>query len=193
VNKVTRRVVQPAGRIRRLTAAVVVDDVMERRQEKGKWIEAHRKRSPEELQRISELAQAAIGFDSTRGDVVSVQNMSFDHSNTEELPVTGLPERMSKAVTQYASVLRYAALLALFSLVYFFVLKPIQTKALAEGNTRPAALTRGDDEDLLGLSQPPESLTERVQVLRKQLAESVRSNPEGSASTIRAWLQEDKV
>ena len=32
-----------------------------------------------ELKLIGELAQAAIGFDSSRGDVVSIQNLSFDH------------------------------------------------------------------------------------------------------------------
>jgi flagellar M-ring protein FliF len=70
VNRTTRHVIEPAGSIRRITAAVLLDDAIERRQEKGKWIESYHKRQPEELQHISELAQAAIGFNSTRGDVI---------------------------------------------------------------------------------------------------------------------------
>ena len=64
VNRTTRHVIEPAGSIRRVTAAVLLDDAIERKQEKGKWVETHHKRTPEELKTISELAQAAIGFNS---------------------------------------------------------------------------------------------------------------------------------
>ena len=40
VNKTTRHVIEPAGSIRRITAAVLLDDAIERKQENGKWIEA---------------------------------------------------------------------------------------------------------------------------------------------------------
>jgi flagellar M-ring protein FliF len=73
----TRHLIEPAGSIRRLTAAVLLDDAIERKQEKGKWVETHHKRTPEELKTISEIAQAAIGFNSARGDVISVQNLSL--------------------------------------------------------------------------------------------------------------------
>ncbi len=47
VNKVTRHSVLPAGRIRRITAALVVDDMAQRKQDaKGKWSVAYLKRSP---------------------------------------------------------------------------------------------------------------------------------------------------
>ena len=39
VNRTTRHVIQPAGSIRRLTAAVVLDDAVERKQQNGKWVE----------------------------------------------------------------------------------------------------------------------------------------------------------
>src|ERR1700761_277113 len=49
VNRTMRRTISPAGRIRRVTAAVVVDDAIDRQQEKGKWAETRHKRSPEEI------------------------------------------------------------------------------------------------------------------------------------------------
>ncbi len=45
VNRTTRHVIEPAGSIRRLTAAVLLDDAVERKQEKGKWVETHHKRN----------------------------------------------------------------------------------------------------------------------------------------------------
>ena len=49
VNRTTRHVIEPAGSIRRVTAAVLLDDAIERKQEKGKWVETHHKRTPDEL------------------------------------------------------------------------------------------------------------------------------------------------
>jgi len=86
-------VIEPAGSIRRLTAAVLLDDVIERKQEKGKWVETHHKRTPEELKTISELAQAAIGFNSARGDVISVQNLAFERPVVADLPPITFAEK----------------------------------------------------------------------------------------------------
>ena len=49
VNRTTRHVIEPAGSIRRVTAAVLLDDAIERKQEKGKWVETRHKRTPDEL------------------------------------------------------------------------------------------------------------------------------------------------
>ena len=131
VNRITRHVIEPAGSIRRVTAAVLLDDAIERKQEKGKWVETHHKRSPEELKTISELAQAAIGFNSARGDVMSVQNLAFDRPAVADLPPISLVEKARKGINDYASVIRYAGMLVLFLLVYMLMLRPIQKRALA--------------------------------------------------------------
>jgi flagellar M-ring protein FliF len=193
VNRVTRHIVEPAGKIRRLSAAVVVDDAVERRQEKGRWVEVRHKRSEEELKLITELAQAAIGFDSARGDVVSIENLTFDRPATEDAPVPGLLDKTHKVIDQNASVLRYGALLGLFAMVYFLMVRPIQQRALAvSGNTME--LPQGMSEaGLLQSAESQESLAQRALLLKKQLAESVRANPETSTQAIRGWLQEDKA
>jgi len=54
------------GRVRRLTAAIVVNDRMAQLASKGKaavW----QPRSAEELRNLTSLAQAAVGFDTARG------------------------------------------------------------------------------------------------------------------------------
>jgi flagellar M-ring protein FliF len=193
VNRTTRHVIEPAGAIRRLTAAVLLDDAVERKQEKGKWVETHRKRNSDELKNISELAQAAIGFNSARGDVISVQNLSFDHPVAAEMPPITLADKARKGINDYSSIIRYAGLFFLFLLVYMLMLRPIQKRALAAPTpqlaaTRPPVL---GEADALAIGETAASLALRSQVLRKQLAEFVKAEPESSTNAVRAWLREE--
>jgi flagellar M-ring protein FliF len=196
VNRITRHVIEPAGSIRRLTAAVLLDDAIERKQEKGKWVETHHKRTPEELKTISELAQAAIGFNSARGDVISVQNLAFERPVAAEFPPITLAERARKGINDYSSVIRYAGMLLLFLLVYMLMLRPIQKRALAAlptpatslGASRASAAT---DADAVAIGETAANLALRSQVLRRQLAEFVKAEPESSTNAVRAWLREE--
>jgi flagellar M-ring protein FliF len=193
VNRTTRHVIEPAGSIRRVTAAVLLDDAVERKQEKGKWVETHHKRNSEELKTISELAQAAIGFNSARGDVISVQNLSFDHPAAEEIPPVTFVDKARKGMNDYSSIIRYAGLLVLFLLVYMLMLRPIQQRALAAPNPQLAAsraLVAGDAE-AVAVGETAANLALRSQVLRKQLAEFVKAEPESSTNAVRAWLREE--
>jgi flagellar M-ring protein FliF len=193
VNRTTRHLIQPAGSIRRVTAAVLLDDAIERKQEKGKWVETHHKRTPDELKTITELAEAAIGFNSARGDVISVQNLGFDHPVAAEIPPITLAEKARKGLNDYASVIRYAGMLVLFLLVYLLMLRPIQKRALAAPNpllakNRVPAIA---DAEGGGTGESADTLALRSQVLRKQLADFVKAEPESSTNAVRAWLREE--
>jgi flagellar M-ring protein FliF len=195
VNRTTRHVIEPAGSIRRLTAAVLLDDAIERRQVNGKWIESYHKRQPEELQHISELAQAAIGFNSTRGDVISVQNLTFDRAEAEDLPPTTLLDQARKGLNDYSSEIRYAALLILFLLVYQLMIRPIQKRVLATPNPQQAQIrapvqTEPESGAMLETST---NLVQRNLLLKKQLAEFVKAEPESSTTAVRAWLREETL
>ena len=193
VNRTTRHLIEPAGGIRRLTAAVLLDDALERKQEKGKWIEVHRKRTPEELKTISELAQAAIGFNTARGDVISVQNLSFEHPQAADIAPLTLVDKARNGINEYSSLFRYAGMAVLFLLVYMLMLRPIQKRALAAPT--PPALTagiaEGTDPAALEANEQAATLAARSQILRKQLAEFVKAEPESSTNAVRAWLREE--
>ncbi len=193
VNRTTRHVIEPAGSIRRVTAAVLLDDAVERKQEKGKWVETHHKRNTDELKTISELAQAAIGFNSARGDVISVQNLSFDRPVAAEIPPITLIDKARKGINDYSSVFRYAGLLVLFLLVYMLMIRPIQQRALAAPNPQLAAsrVPAPGEADPLAIDETAANLALRSQVLRKQLAEFVKAEPESSTNAVRAWLREE--
>jgi flagellar M-ring protein FliF len=195
VNRTTRHVIEPAGSIRRITAAVLLDDAIERRQVNGKWIESYHKRQPEELQHISELAQAAIGFNSTRGDVISVQNLTFDRAEAEDLPPTTLLDQARKGLSDYSSEVRYAALLALFLLVYQLMIRPIQKRVLATPNPLQAQIRAPvhTEPEAAAMLESSSSLVQRNLLLKKQLAEFVKSEPESSTTAVRAWLREETL
>jgi flagellar M-ring protein FliF len=195
VNRVTRHVIEPAGSIRRVTAAVLLDDVIERKQEKGKWVETHHKRTPEELKTISELAQAAIGFNSARGDVISVQNLAFERPVVADLPPITFAEKARKGINDYASVIRYAGMMALFLLVYVLMLRPIQKRALAAAPQKQLLATpkasAATDAEAAAIGETAANLALRSQALRRQLAEFVKAEPESSTNAVRAWLREE--
>jgi flagellar M-ring protein FliF len=193
VNRTTRHLIEPAGSIRRITAAVLLDDALERKQEKGKWVETHHKRTPEELKTISDLAQAAIGFNSARGDVISVQNLSFDRPVAADLPPITLADKARKGINEYSSIIRYAGMAVLFLMVYMLMLRPIQKRALAA--PQPVALasrvSQDTDPAAVEANEHAASLAARSQVLRKQLADFVKAEPESSTNAVRAWLREE--
>ncbi len=192
VNRTSSRVISPGGRIHRITAAVLVDDVVDRHQEKGKWVESRHKRSPEEMKLITELAQAAIGFDSARGDVVSVQNLGFSHTQAQDMPAPTFAEKAQKQLKDNSSLVRYGMLGVALLFVYLLVIRPVQKKVLAMPDelTNPAQLAAAN-VDIAALPVTSEDLAARSLFLKKQLADFVRKEPENSATTIRAWLREE--
>ncbi|SEF62511.1 flagellar M-ring protein FliF [Bryocella elongata] len=195
VNRVTRHILAPAGGIRRLTAAIVVDDVVHRKQDaKGKWVETRTKRTPEELKLIAELAQASIGYSQPRGDVVSVQNLSFDRPEVVEPAPLTLVQRTQKQIDGNASLIRYGVLFAMFGLVYLLMIRPIQKRALGgksndlgDGSLEKALPSQLQD----ALPQMSEAtIAERTLALKKELTDFVEKDPDSGATAIRAWLKE---
>jgi len=193
VNKVVRHIVEPAGRIRRISAALLVDDATDVKQENGKRSEVRRKRTPEELKQIETLAKAAIGIDVARGDTLTVQNLSFDQAAPVDAPgKPGLAERVRVTLNDWSSLVRYGALLLLFLLVYLLLLKPLKNQILATFKELPAraAAQKSQAETLPGQEMaalPPE---QRAAALKRQLADTVRSEPAAATKLIQAWLNE---
>jgi flagellar M-ring protein FliF len=194
VNKTTRHVIEPAGGIRRLTAAVVLDDAVDRQQQNGKWVEIRHKRQPDELRMIGEIAQAAIGFSSDRGDVISVQNLTFDRPQAENMTPPSFLDNARKGLNDYSSVVRYSALFVLFFLVYMLMIRPIQKRVLATPVPAMAKAISPHPAEQHANEAAAGSATNLLQhsiVLKKQLAEFVKAEPESSTTAVRAWLRED--
>jgi len=196
VNKVMLRKVTPAGRIERVNAAVLVDDAVVKNIQGGKTTFTKRKRTPEELERIKQIAEAVIGFDAKRGDTVSVEDMSFDSNvGDTDIPAPNWIQLQGKTLSNYSSLLRPASLLALFLLAYMFVLRPIQKQALAPGQAprpAPAALASAPGMEQLTMGSPQQrNGNQRALQLKAQTIELVNQKPANTVRAVQAWLHEE--
>jgi len=198
VNKLVRRTSEPAGRIRRITAALLLDDAAEAKQEDGKPAVSRRKWTADELTQIKDLAQATLGLDATRGDLVSVQNISFDEPVAPGMPPPSRIERIRTVLHDWASMLRYAVILLLFLLTYRLVVRPIKIQALAtmkelpaRGRVVPRSIAdsleqslEGNDAGVLG------DAPQKTKLLKKQVLERVKREPVSSSRLVQSWLRE---
>ncbi len=192
VNKTTRHSLLPAGRIRRITAAVLVDDVVTRHQgTNGKWSETRAHHSPAELKQIEVLAASAIGIDQTRGDVISVQNMAFSRPEEIDAPAPSVIDRARKGMADNSTIVRYAMLLVLFVLAYLLMIRPVQKKVLmGEALVQPQpALPQ--PASAKSLPTPAPNDTGRTNALKEQLIAQVKVEPANSARLVQAWLREE--
>ena len=93
------------------------------------------------MKQIEELARAAIGIDTQRGDVLAVENLSF-----QEMPLeTPLPptktEHWRRLLEPWVWMLRYVGLAALFVVVYFLILRPVKKQAMTAFRELPKKIT----------------------------------------------------
>jgi len=200
VGKTLRHNVEPPGRVRRIAAAVLVDDAVETTEQAGKRITTRRKRTPEEMEQIKQLAQAALGIDAQRGDLLAVENLSFEQAPTEVIPPASKVERWRHIVEPWAWALRYVGMAFLFLVVYWLVLRPVKRQALAAFRALPGATAArlappgaasALDAQSPGLDAGIQEGGQRANQLKRLLAEKVKSEPESASRLVQGWVQQE--
>jgi flagellar M-ring protein FliF len=196
VNRTVRRTVHPAGRVRRVSAAVVVDDAVEFKTDNGQQKESRRKRTAEEMKQIEDLAKATIGFDSSRGDVISVQNVSFALPPAVEPPAAPTKiQRVQRVANDWSSVLRYVLLAGIFGVVYLLLIRPVKNQFLSVLKQVPKRTTvvpadassALEASNVLGVENAD---AKRTQVLKKQVLDKVAAQPAVAARLVQGWIGE---
>src|SRR5271165_942504 len=200
VSKSLHHSVEPPGRVHRIAAAVVVDDVVETTEQAGKRSTTRRKRTPEEMKQIEQLAEAAIGVNPQRGDVLAVENLSFQQAPAEVLvSPPARVEHFRRLIEPWAWALRYLGLAALFLVIYWLVLRPVKKQALAAfralpgkmaGKLAPQAGLGG--EAASGADGGLEDGGKRASQLKRLLAEKVKAEPETASRLVQNWVQQDE-
>lgn len=198
VSKSIRHVSQPAGRIRRITASVLVDDASDVHQEKdGKTTSVKRKRTPDEMKAIEKLARAAIGVDEQRGDLLALENLSFQTTPAEIVAGPGRIDRYRLLVEPWLGALRYVGITLLFLFVYAMVLRPVKKQAIEAFRQIPQRLSQtpglpaGAAGALGGIELPAGSEeAKRAQLMKKELGEKIRSEPAAASRLVQGWIRE---
>jgi flagellar M-ring protein FliF len=197
VSKKVRHTVEAAGRLRRLTAAVVINDrrVVEGRQ--VKW----QPRSAEEIRQLTDLAETAIGFDASRGDQVSVEEMAFDDNGGA--PQAPMSERLLGMASQSGAAIRYGTILIALLAFFFFVARPAlrtlaspparrpasAAAASAPGAQHPAAAEPA--RELTAEQQAAEQKKLRAQTVFEQVSEHVKREPAQSTRLLESWIRSE--
>ena len=198
VSKNIRRVSQPAGRVRRLTASVLIDDASEtHRENNGKTTVVRRKRTPEEMTAIEKLARAAIGIDEQRGDLLALENLSFQAAPIEPLAAPDKLDKYRQLIQPWTGALRYLGITLLFLLVYWMVLNPVKKQAIAafrqipEKLAQPLAAPAGAGGALGGIELPAGSEeSRRALQLKKELTEKIKTEPAAASRLVQTWIRE---
>jgi flagellar M-ring protein FliF len=136
ISRVTKTEVTEAGRVNRISAAVLVDGTYAKN-DKGEV--TYTPRTKEELDRIAALVRTAIGFDAKRGDQVEVVNLRF--AETPAIPAAEPAGWMSYLQFTKDDIMRAVELgvMALLGLIVMFtVVRPLVRRIVTpEGGGDP--------------------------------------------------------
>ena len=191
VSKKVRHTVEAAGRVRRLTAAVLINNQRVVDGKQVKWVP----RSADEMKRLTDLAEDAIGFDATRGDQVSVEEMAFD--GDAGLPPTPIADRLLRLAGQSTALLRYGSILTALLVFFFFVARPAlrmlattpaPRSATAAQSQLPAA---APVREISAEHQAAEQRKQHAQAVFEKVSEHVKREPAQSTRLLESWIRSE--
>jgi flagellar M-ring protein FliF len=209
VNKVVRHTIQPAGRIKRITAALLVDDATDVEQKNGQRLIVRRKRTSDEMKQIEGLAAAALAIDQQRGDLLAVENLSFHNLQADGPAAPSAADRVQRILRNFAWIFRYGALACLFGVVYVMLLRPVKKQVMVILKNLPSRLAAkalpevgieaiggigaaaGSLEELSGIGADP--ALRKLANLKKHLSEKVKTEPAEASRLVQSWLREGGV
>ena len=123
VSKAVRHVVNPVGKVDRISVAVLIDNHTKLTTgSDGKPQPTQEPRNADDMKKYKDLISAAIGFNPDRGDQLTVENISFE-GETEFIEK---PTFLEKQAPLIMIGLRYLIIPVVFILLYLFFLRPVQ-------------------------------------------------------------------
>jgi flagellar M-ring protein FliF len=186
VDHVTEKVLTPAGRLARLSVAVLID---------GTYVgdgasRVFSPRNPAELDRLGELVKGAVGFDATRGDSLHIDSSRFVGVETPEVVDLHAPPSFLVAQKKWVYFAAAGLLLAVACALVLVVKGRGKKKKVAAapkqmaGASIPAALAAEPPKASL-----PRGTTEedRGRTRTEALDIAVR-DPASAAIVLRSWL-----
>ncbi len=207
ISRTTKTEVTEAGRVNRISVAVLVDGSYGKN-EKGELV--YKERGKDELDRIAALVRSAIGFDQKRGDQVEVVNLKF--AEAPAVPAisepTGLLGMVQFTKDDVMYIIELGVMMLLGLVVMFMVVRPMVKKILAAeeiaaltGRSLPALEDASARPGPTGQALVPGSAAAQwldvAQVQGQVHAQSVHRvgelaerNPNETAAIVRQWLSE---
>jgi flagellar M-ring protein FliF len=210
VSRAVTKSAQARGRLLKLSAAVLVDGLYEdaaaapatEGKAAAKPVKTFKPLSQEMLAQVEGIVKTAIGYDTTRGDTVTVENVPFF------VPDESLAAELDKAYKE-GQYFRYASLaipyLCVF-LFFFFLLRPMVkflitpteaevdlARLLPTGiHELEAELDAERSKATIPAFEPAVDL-EQLGELMSENSRLVKENPQQAALLIRYWLNDGRL
>ena len=203
ISKSTRTEVVEAGKVSRLSVAVLVDGTY---QPNDNGDVVYTPRSQETLDRIAVLVRSAVGFDTNRGDIVEVVNLQFALPPQDDLLAEG------DGLFEFTrdDIMRFAELGVLFLiaiLLLLFVVRPLLRRIVTPEEKQPQELVIGPDGTLVADSEVPqeadvedEFVIEWLEQAKHEgalqassitkVGEMIHEHPTEAVNIVRGWLDE---
>lgn len=215
ITKTVRDIVREQALIQRLSLAVLINGTYKKNPDGSVVWEP---RTKEEIDRITNLLKAAVGFDARRGDQITVESMEFrqDDIGSDQKPKNRWESLLNGI--DLVDVGRVGIPVAVALIALFFVVRPAvnnlllrhpemsdDSRQFLEPSATTSAETIGQNRlpanaepDKSSLPEPSElelqienvSGTIRAAAVRKVTA-LVERHPEESLSIVRSWLQQE--
>lgn len=198
---------QGPGQVRRVTAAVVVNDRMSQEGTAKALKTLWKPRTGDEMHRLEQLARAAVGFDEGRGDQVVMENVSFS-SNAPEIEAAGVDKVMEQTkglLGTQPAMLKTGVTALLGVMVVMMVLRPVAGQMVATMK-EPLRLSDGGGHGMgeragLGRSELgrgaggelglPEGAPEDMPTLMEQISDHMKREPTQSTRLLETWISEE--
>jgi flagellar M-ring protein FliF len=210
ISRSTKTQVTEGGRIKRISAAVLVDGSYAKN-EKGDVV--YQPRAKEELDRIAALVRSALGFDQKRGDQIEVVNLRFAESPASPIQEpSGVMSFLQLTKDDLMRTIELAVMGLLGLVVLLFVVRPLVRRILASEEPRQTAAAGGVGAISAGAAPalpevpiPPVAsqtakMIDMAQVQGQVHAQSMQKvgelaerNPHETVAIVRQWLQDAPV
>jgi len=173
VGKTVSTIKSQFARIKRITAAVVVDGKYKAKLDKDGKPTGEMEYVPldkADIEALTALASRSIGIDPARGDQITLQNLQFAGANGAK--PTSMDEALTftqKYIAPFSELFKYLFVLLLLFILYKKVIVPFADKMLEvskedEELVAPSLEIEDDEED---------DLVEKVQAMRKKVEEQL--------------------
>jgi len=194
ISKEEQQIVAPIGEVRRLSVAVIVDGKYTQ-DKNGEFV--YQPLTEQELARIRQLVENAVGFDQARGDSIEVSNLSFGPPEPEIEPT------LLEKVSEYFQIIGKPLLNALIILLFLIlVVRPVvmailKPKVVEEEAEDMEGLPEGEEKMALveGLSEEEQLAMEeqkRIEDTRALATQLASENFDQAFAVIKKWLKEEE-
>ncbi len=180
INKTMEHVVKEVGNINRLSISVVVD---------GKYVDGeeekpqYESRSPEEIQKLSDMVKNAVGYSLERGDEFNLTNIKFDRMHLQQQQRALAQQQQQEFIMM---LVKYGVILLLGIMVLLLIRYVANTVKDAMNPPIPEVPELQREEDV---EEVPEEMQRSSELLEKVEMMSHES-PSNVSAIISNWLKE---